>query len=91
MTIIRPLALITEKEMIEMEKIRGYQKQIKNCPYEKESSRRDAKSLITELEKWNPTIRQNLWAAMENVKTEYLPKKLRIANRIKGERPDTYV
>lgn len=75
MTIIRPLALILEKEMKEMERIRGFQKQIKNCPHEKDSSRRNAKSLITELEKWNPNVRQNLWAAMENVKTDYLPKR----------------
>lgn len=75
MSIIRPLALISEKEMKEMERIRTYQKQIKNCPYEKDSSRRDAKNLVTELEKWNPNVRQNIWAAMENIKTDYLPKK----------------
>jgi tRNA 2-thiocytidine biosynthesis protein TtcA len=77
MTIIRPLALVSEKEMKEMEQIRSYQKQIKNCPHEKDSSRRDAKNLITELEKWNPEVRQSLWAAMENIKTDYLPKKTR--------------
>lgn len=76
MTIIRPLALISEKEMKELERMRNYQKQIKNCPHEKDSSRRDAKNLITELEKWNPDVRQSIWAAMENVKTEYLPKKV---------------
>lgn len=75
MTIIRPLALISEKEMKEMEQIRDYKKQTKNCPHEKDSSRRDAKNLLTELEKWNPNVRQSLWAAMENIKTEYLPKK----------------
>lgn len=75
MTIIRPLALITEKEMKDMEQIRGYQQQIKNCPHEKDSSRRDAKNLLTELEKWNPDVRKSLWAAMENVNEEYLPKK----------------
>ena len=31
MTIIRPLALISEKEMKEMERIREYQKQIKTA------------------------------------------------------------
>ena len=75
MTIIRPLSLITEKEMKEMEEIRGYKKQIKNCPHEKDSSRRDAKSLLTELEKWNPDVRKSIWGAMENIKEEYLPKK----------------
>lgn len=75
MTIIRPLSLISEKEMKEMERIREYQKQIKNCPHEKDSSRRDAKNLITELEKWNPEVRQSLYAAMENIKEDYLPRK----------------
>jgi tRNA(Ile)-lysidine synthase TilS/MesJ len=75
MTIIRPLALISEKEMKEMERIRSYIKQVKNCPHEKDSSRRDAKNLITELEKWNPDVRQSIWAAMENIKPDYLPRK----------------
>jgi len=77
MTIIRPLALISEKEMKEMERIRAYQKQIKNCPHEKDSSRRDAKNLITELEKWNPNVRQSIWGAMENIKADYLPQKIK--------------
>ncbi len=76
MTIIRPLALVTEKEMKEMEQIRAYHKQVKNCPHEKNSSRRDAKNLLTELEKWNPDVRQSIWGAMENIKKEYLPKKV---------------
>jgi tRNA 2-thiocytidine biosynthesis protein TtcA len=77
MTIIRPLALISEKEMKEMERICTYQKQIKNCPHEKDSSRRDAKNLITELEKWNPNVRQSIWGAMENIKADYLPQKVK--------------
>jgi len=75
MTILRPLCLLTEQQMIELERIGNYQKQIKNCPYEKDSSRKDAKNLITELEKWNPEVRQSLWAAMQNIKTDYLPRK----------------
>ena len=76
MTIIRPMALLTEKEVIELERIRGFKKQIKNCPHEKDSSRGDAKKLISELEKWNPEVRQSIWAAMQNIKPEYLPKKV---------------
>lgn len=75
MTIIRPLCLLTEIEMKELERIGDYQRQIKNCPYEKDSSRRDAKKLISELEKWNPDVRQSLWAAMQNIKADYLPRK----------------
>lgn len=75
MTIIRPLALVSEKEMKDMERMGEYQKQTKNCPHEKESTRRDVKSLITELEKWNPEVRKSLWSAMENIKNDYLPVK----------------
>jgi len=78
MTIIRPLALISEKEMKKMEQIRGYQQQIKNCPHEKDSVRRNAKNLLTELEKWNPDVRQSIWAATENIQKEYLPQKNKI-------------
>lgn len=74
-TIIRPLALVSEKEMIEMDRIKNYKKQIKNCPFEKESSRKEAKKLIEELEKLNPNVRQSIWSSMENIKTEYLPVK----------------
>lgn len=77
MTIIRPMCLISESEMKQMESIYNYKKQIKNCPYEKESSRKDAKNLISELEKWNPEVRQSVWAAMQNIKTDYLPAKSR--------------
>lgn len=77
MTIIRPLALIREEELKEMERIKEYQKQIKNCPYEKESSRKNAKNLIIELEKWNPNVRSSLFSSMENIYAEYLPKKRR--------------
>lgn len=75
MTIIRPLCLLTEKEMKELERIENYRQQIKNCPYEKDSSRSDAKKLITELEKWNPDVRQSLLSAMQNIKHDYLPQK----------------
>lgn len=75
MTIIRPLALISENEIKEMERIRLFKKQIKSCPYEKDSSRSDAKKLIADLEKWNPHVRQSIWSAMENIKYDYLPSK----------------
>ena len=74
-TVIRPLALITEQEMIEMGRIKNYRKQIKNCPFEKDSKRAEAKKIISELEKWNPNVRQSLWSATENVKQKYLPMK----------------
>lgn len=78
MTIIRPLTLITEAEVLRLENIFSFKKQFKNCPYEKESSRADAKKLIRDLEKWNPDVRQSIWHAMENIKQDYLPNKIDI-------------
>lgn len=75
MTIIRPLALIPESEIMELEKIRNYPKQIKNCPHEKESSRHKIKELIKQLEMWNPNVRQSIWSSMEHLQLNYLPKK----------------
>ncbi len=76
MTIIRPLALNSEKEMIELAKIRQFRKQQKNCPYEKDSHRSDMKSILHRLEAMNPNARHSLWSCMNNVQQEYLPEKI---------------
>jgi tRNA(Ile)-lysidine synthase TilS/MesJ len=77
MTIIRPLSLNSEKEMLELAAIRGFKKQQKNCPYEKDSHRSDMKGVLRKLEEMNPAARYSLWSSMNNVQTEYLPKKLK--------------
>lgn len=76
MTIIRPLGLISEAEMIEMAAIRQYQKQVKNCPYEKESHRSEIKAVLRTLEGMNPNARHSLWNSMSNIQSEYLPQIL---------------
>jgi tRNA(Ile)-lysidine synthase TilS/MesJ len=37
MTIIRPMCLVHESDLLELAQIRGYRKQVKNCPYEAQS------------------------------------------------------
>lgn len=75
MTIIRPLALISEKELEEWRTIRNYRPQNKNCPYENNSQRYFIKQLLSQIEATNPYVRQNLWHSMHNVETNYLPQK----------------
>ena len=72
---IRPLCLIEEKDLIRYAELSGYQKQNKLCPLEKVSSRAEIKALICQLEQLNPDVRNSIYNAMENIKTEYLPKK----------------
>ena len=73
---IRPLCLIEEKDIAEYAERSGYEQQVKLCPLEKVSSRADMKELIKQLEKLNPNVRDSIFGAMENIKAEYLPKRL---------------
>ena len=75
MEIIRPLCLVSKKELIEVGRLLNFKKQIKNCPYESGSSRRDMKDVLARLEAINPDARYSLWGSMTNIQSDYLPKK----------------
>ena len=75
MTIIRPMCLVHESDLEEMARIRNYQKQLKACPYEKESNRSQMKRILGELEQLNPEARYSLWGSMNNIQEELLPGK----------------
>ena len=74
---IRPFCLIEEKDVERYAELSDYQKQEKLCPLEKVSSRAEVKELLKQLEKFNPNVRDSIYAAMENIKLDYLPKKVR--------------
>lgn len=76
MEIIRPLCLVSEKELVAIAAWRGYHRQIKNCPYESGSSRKSMKELLARLEAINPDARHSLWGSMTNIQFDYLPKKI---------------
>lgn len=75
MTLIRPLSLNSEEELHELANIKTYPKQVKNCPFEKESNRNEIKKILNQLQVLNPNARYNLWGSMSNIQREYLPKK----------------
>lgn len=76
MTLIRPMCLVHEADLVEMARIRAYRKQIKNCPYESQSNRSDMKQVLKSLEQLNPEARYSLWSSMNNVQEEFLPEKI---------------
>ena len=76
MTIIRPMCLVHEADLIEMAQAKGYRKQIKNCPYEKDSHRSDMKEVLRTLERMNPEARYSLWGSMNNIQTDLLPEEV---------------
>ena len=73
MTIIRPMCLVHEGDLIELAQVRGYRKQVKNCPYESQSGRSAMKGILKQLEGMNPEARYSLWGSMTNVQEELLP------------------
>ena len=75
MTIIRPLCLVHESDLEELAALRGYRKQMKNCPYETQSNRAQMKEVLRRLETLNPEARYSLWGSMTNIQEESLPSK----------------
>lgn len=73
MTIIRPMCLVHESDLTDMALLRGFRKQIKNCPFEVQSNRSNMKEILQSLEKLNPEARYSLWGSMTNVQKELLP------------------
>lgn len=76
MTIIRPMCLVHEKDLVELAHVRGYHKQLKNCPYESDSNRVQMKRVLEQLEQLNPEVRYSLWGSMTNVQEDLLPEKI---------------
>jgi tRNA(Ile)-lysidine synthase TilS/MesJ len=73
--IIRPLALVTDKEMRHYAKIRGYRLQEKPCPYSEQTRRTQVRHIIGELEKMNKLAKINLYRSMSRIEEDYLPEK----------------
>lgn len=74
MTIIRPMCLVHEADLIELARLHEYKKQHKNCPYESQSSRKEMKGILRQLEAMNPEARYSLWGSMSNIQTDMLPQ-----------------
>lgn len=73
MTIIRPLCFMIESDLKAFADERVYHKQVKSCPYEKETYREDMKGVLRKLEQMNPQVRSSLWSSMTNIHHDYLP------------------
>lgn len=71
--IIRPLIYLSERETAEFAEWKGFPMQEKNCPYEKATNRERVAELLKEIEKIAPDARHSLFAAMSNIKYDYLP------------------
>lgn len=63
--LIRPLCLVAEADIASYAALRGYQPQVKRCPYEHDTQRTAIGQLFQQLEQMNPEVRYSLWNALE--------------------------
>ena len=66
LSIIRPLCMVPEDDIRHLAALRGYEPQLKQCPYEHDSSRDYAAKLFKEIEAHNQEARPCLWRALED-------------------------
>jgi len=71
--IIRPLSLLSEKEILKYAELRNFQMQKKECPHGDDTNRENIKKIISDMEKLNKYARSSIFKAMRNVQDEYLP------------------
>src|SRR5574344_2907443 len=65
-TIIRPLCLQNEQDLVSYAAIKDFQKQKKLCPYETDSHRSEMRELFERIEKMNPEARYSIWNSLES-------------------------
>ena len=66
LTIIRPLCLCQEADISAYAEQQGYEKQLKQCPYERDTNRTTAAELFTRMQQLNPEARYSIWRALES-------------------------
>lgn len=64
LAIIRPLAMEHEADIKAFAEWRGYEKQVKLCPYETDSHRSAIKNIFSQIEAMNPDARSSVWNAL---------------------------
>ena len=64
LSIIRPLCMVEESDIIRYAELRGYEKQVKRCPYEHDTNRTEMEKLFKEIQQKNPDARHSMWNAL---------------------------
>ena len=65
LTIIRPLCLCQEADIRTYAEQQGYEKPLKQCPYEDSTNRTAASELFAHIQQLNPEARYCIWRALE--------------------------
>lgn len=73
LTLIRPLIYLSNEETVRYAGIRCFREQVKHCPYERATNRGSVRELLRRVEELSPNARANIFAAMRNIRPDYLP------------------
>jgi len=71
-TLIRPLALIEERQIERFAKEKGLPFGPSGCPVSDKTKRKEIKDLLRNLEQSNPKIKGNIFRSLSNIKMDYL-------------------
>ncbi|MGO8692387.1 MAG: tRNA 2-thiocytidine biosynthesis TtcA family protein [Rectinemataceae bacterium] len=72
LSIVRPLALCEERQIIAFAEEKGFRSAVCTCPYGLDSKRREVRAKIRELTDGSSGRKRNLFASMSHVNPEYL-------------------
>jgi tRNA 2-thiocytidine biosynthesis protein TtcA len=70
--IVRPMAYLTKEQVLAVAKIAGITPVKNPCPMATHSKREEIRALMTSIYQRDPNFRGNIFAAMGNVRAEYL-------------------
>lgn len=74
-SIIRPLCLMEEQDILDFSKMMQWPKATKLCPFEKQSKRSEVRQILEQMQSLTPDAKSCLWRSMSNVQKDYLPQE----------------
>jgi tRNA 2-thiocytidine biosynthesis protein TtcA len=72
MHIIRPMAYLEKKDILEIAAAAGIIPVKNPCPQDNDSKRQEVRRIVAELSRLNPKVKSNIFAALSNIRQEYL-------------------
>jgi tRNA 2-thiocytidine biosynthesis protein TtcA len=72
MHIIRPMAYLEKKDILEIAETAGIIPVKNPCPQDKDSKRQEARKIVATLSAMDPRIKSNIFAALANIRKDYL-------------------
>jgi len=72
LALIRPLAYVEEKEILELSQQLNLPVITSECPHSKTTKRQLLKGIIEELKKHNKNVKKNIFRSLQRVREDYL-------------------